>query len=76
MGQRAPMSNEQAKKLKLEAAPSIPSNLDADDANNNDDDESDNSDSDDDGSVLQAELIRIQKERAIEQARKVNIWKF
>lgn len=58
-----------SKRQKFEQVPTT--NLDADDpVDDDDDDDSDDSDSEDD-SMLLAELAKIRKERAAEQARKV-----
>ncbi|KAJ7392577.1 complexed with cef1p [Desmophyllum pertusum] len=58
------------KRPRLDQPP--PSNLDADDpVDDDDDDDSDESDDEDDTAELLAELQRIKKERAQEEARKV-----
>lgn len=57
-----------SKRLKLDQVPAA--SLDADDPLNEDD--SDDPDSEDDTAQLLAELARIKKERAVDQARKVS----
>lgn len=64
-----------SKKPKFEQIPSA--NLDADDPLDDDDEEdSDEDDSEDDAAELQAELMKIKKERAADQARKVRFQVF
>ncbi|KAJ8884441.1 hypothetical protein PR048_016298 [Dryococelus australis] len=58
------------KRPKLDQVPAA--SLDADDPL--DDDDSDDADSDDDTAELLAELQRIKKERALEQAKKVSVY--